>query len=74
MIIIGYFEAMITYQNYKPPLSAPEKYWLFCDDSYYSWEMAPTNAVLDSWKWPNDGGKSRLRVESKCLSDTVIAD
>ena len=73
MIVTGYFQAMITYQNYKPPLSAPEKYWFFCDDSYYNWKPTPAKAVLDGWQWPNDKGKTRLQVESNCLLNTVGA-
>lgn len=55
---------MITNQNYKPPLSAPAKYWVFCDDSYFIWNKPPTEAVLDKWKWPDDGGMSRVEIKS----------
>lgn len=64
---------MITYQNYEPPFSAPEKYYFFCDDSYYKWEPTPTKFVLDGWDWPDDDDKTRSKVESKCLSNTVGA-
>ena len=64
MVLTGYFEKMITYQSYKQPSDAPTKYWLFCDDSYFSWINTPPKAILDGWDWPDDNGDTRAKVES----------